>query len=50
MTNDEAAEFVVVLLAVSGYLRAIDEPVPAFALCGIAEVLTRSIEPTQPNA
>jgi hypothetical protein len=50
ITNDELAELLIVLLAVSDYLRAVDEPLPAFALRGVAEVLTGAIEPMQPDA
>jgi hypothetical protein len=50
MTHEQVVELLVVLLAVSDYLRSIDEPVPAFALRGVAEVLTRLIAPTQPDA
>lgn len=49
ITNDHVAEILVVLIAVSDYLRAIDESVPAFALRGVADALTRSIEPAQTN-
>lgn len=49
ITSEQAAELVVVLLAVSNYLRTIDEPVPAFALRGVAEALTTAIAPKQPD-
>jgi hypothetical protein len=49
ITSEHAAELLVVLLAVSDYLRAIDEPVPAFALRGVAEALTTAIAPRQPD-
>jgi hypothetical protein len=45
LTSDEAAEIVVVLLGVAEYLQRVDDPLPAFALRGVAESLARAIEP-----
>jgi hypothetical protein len=49
ITSEQAAELLVVLFAVSDYLRTIDEPLPAFALRGVAEALTPAITQKQPD-
>jgi hypothetical protein len=43
MTDEEAAELATVIVAVSEYLRTVDEPVPAFTLRGVADALGASI-------
>jgi hypothetical protein len=49
IASKQVAELLVVLLAVSDYLRTIDEPVPAFALRGVAEALATAIAPKWPT-
>jgi hypothetical protein len=50
LANDEAAELLIVLLAISEYLRSVDEPVPAFALRGVVDALFRATGRTPPDA
>jgi len=43
ITDEELAEALVVIHQVANYLRRVDDPVPAFALTGVADALSRTI-------